>query len=158
MKEIFERTKDDLFHLIRARVGEREDALDIFQEVYVEFWKALQSKSFVYRSDPELLGFLYVIAKRRIAKFYRFRRLTLSLDDLEIGLEDKAETEDKVLLLTAIEKLNELDREVVRLHYFSGLGFKEIGSLLNRGENAIKVRHHRAISRLKEILGYDPST
>lgn len=152
---IYERTKNDLFRLIRVRVGQREDALDILQDAYLEFFKALRQGSFAYRSDPETLGFLYIIAKRRIARFYRFRKVTLSLEDYDPESEDNAGRENIALLLDALRKLSDSDQEVVRLHYFSGLSFREIAALLNKEEGAIKIRHHRAITKLKTILGYD---
>jgi RNA polymerase sigma-70 factor (ECF subfamily) len=152
---LFEKSKDDVFRLIRARVGTREDSVDILQDVYVDLWIALKKGSFVYRSDPELLGFLYLIARRKVARFYRFRKVTISLDDIDLGEENKTEAGETALLLQGIKKLNNLDQEVVRLRYFSGLSFKEIADLLDKGESAIKTRHHRAIMKLKEILGYE---
>ena len=153
---IYEDTKTPIFHLIRTRVGSREDALDIFQDVYVDLWEALGKGRFAYRSDPELLGFLYLIAKRRIAKFYRFRHFTVSLDDIEPAVEVESGERGEIVL--ALRKLGEADREVLNLRYFSGLSFKEIAVLLNKDESAIKVRHHRAMKKLKEILGYEQTT
>lgn len=153
---IYEDTRRAVFGLIRTRVGSRDDCLDILQDVYIDFWKALKRGKFSFRSDPELLGFLYLIAKRRIAKFYLFRRFTISLDDIEPRTEDKGE--ERLEIILALRKLGDADREVVNLHYFLGLKLREIASLLNKDESAIKVRHHRAMRKLKEILGYEKNS
>src|SRR3989344_1488151 len=155
-RSIYEETNKPVFNLVRTRVASRDDALDILQEVYIDFWKALKRGKFVYRSNPELLGFLYLIARRKIARFYLFRRFTLSLDDLE-PREDPAESDQREILF-ALRKLGNTDREVLDLRYFSGLSFGEIASLLDKNENAIKVRHHRAMRKLKDILGYEETS
>ena len=149
---LYEECKDGLFAYIRRRVGTREDALDILQDTFTEVWKCFKDKGFAYSSDPEFMGFITTIARRRIARFYRFRMPTVSLEDLEIADEEREGISD---ILKAIEKLNSSDQELVRLHYFEGLPFKAIARLLESQENTIKVRHHRAIAKLKEILGYE---
>ncbi len=153
---IYEETNKPVFNLIRTRVASRDDALDILQDVFVDFWKALKRGKFAYKSDPELLGFLYLIAKRKIARFYLFRRFTLSLDDIEEGEETAAGERGELLL--ALSKLGKDDREVLDLRYFSGLSFGEIARLLDKNESAIKVRHHRAMRKLKDILGYEKNS
>lgn len=152
---LYEVVKDDAFRFTRYRVGSRDDALDILQETFIDLWEALKKKRFAYVSDPEFRGFLYTILKRRIARYYRFRKTALSLDDLEIDPEE-ADHSEASHILRSLERLNPEDQEVMRLRYFEGQSFGEIASLLNKEENAIKVRHHRALEKLRQILDYDP--
>ncbi len=153
---LYEATKDDVFRFIRYRVGSREDALDILQEAFADLWVALEKKRFAYATDAEFRSFLYTILKRRIARFYRFRRLTLSLEDIDNPDEPREVDQGEVShIIRSLETLSPEDQEVVRLHYFEGLGFKEIARLLQRQESAVKVRHHRALQKLREILDYD---
>lgn len=151
---LYEATKDEVFRFIRYRVGGRDDALDILQDSYYDLWSALQKKQFAYTSDAEFRGFLFTILKRRIARFYRFRKLTLSLDDLDVSdLEE--ESGESSHIIRSLEMLSPEDQEVMRLRYFEGLSFKEIAGLLNKEENTIKVRHHRSLDKLRQILDYE---
>ncbi|MDP9367347.1 MAG: sigma-70 family RNA polymerase sigma factor [Chloroflexota bacterium] len=42
------------------------------------------------------------------------------------------------------------DRQVLELRYLHGLPFRELGTALGITENAARVRHHRALDRLKD--------
>ena len=65
------------------------------------------------------------------------------------------------LLAAAIERMDEADREVLGLRYLDQLAFDEIAAVLGIGLSAAKMRHLRAIERLRgllEELGVEPST
>lgn len=55
-------------------------------------------------------------------------------------------------LLLALEKLNDRERRVVSLKYFTGISNKEIAVLENMTANNVGVVLHRALERLKAIL------
>jgi RNA polymerase sigma factor for flagellar operon FliA len=55
-------------------------------------------------------------------------------------------------LVAAIDQLPERERTIVRLHYFEGVRFKEIGALLGVSEPRISQLHARAIGRLKTMM------
>ncbi len=55
-------------------------------------------------------------------------------------------------LVQAIDQLPERERTIVRLHYFEGVRFKEIGALLGVSEPRISQLHARAIGRLRTIM------
>lgn len=156
-RALFDAVYEDLFRFVRSKVRSREDALDAVQEVFIDLWQALRSGSFIYSSDLEFRSFLYTIARRKIARLYRSEKPGISLEDLEDIASDEAEVQagEAIMLLGAVEKLSEEDQEVIHLRYFSGLPFSQIADLLSKGESAIKVRHHRAIEKLKNLLGYE---
>lgn len=51
-----------------------------------------------------------------------------------------------------LSSLSADSREVVRLRYWDGLTFPDIGRRLGRSENAVRKTWHRAISRLQEAI------
>lgn len=154
---LYDQTRDELFRFIRLRVSTREDALDALQESYVDLWQALRSNKFHYSSDQEFNGFLYLIARRRIAKLYRLWKPQVSLEDLNDQPDgtDGYHSGESGAAVRALEKLRLKDREIVELRYFEGLSFGEIANLLNSGESTVKLRHFRAIARLRKLLGYE---
>jgi RNA polymerase sigma-70 factor (ECF subfamily) len=62
----------------------------------------------------------------------------------------RAEQQARVRL--ALEQLSESDRELLVMHYMERLEIKEIGSILSLGPSAVKMRHLRALSRLRTLL------
>ena len=52
----------------------------------------------------------------------------------------------------AMAKLGPNDREVLVLCYLDGLTFGEIGAILGITENASKVRHFRALERIRKLM------
>jgi RNA polymerase sigma-70 factor (ECF subfamily) len=53
------------------------------------------------------------------------------------------------MLETAMEKLNDENRELLILCRFQELKYNEIARIMNTTEGAIKVRVHRALNQLK---------
>jgi len=62
----------------------------------------------------------------------------------------KAELQARVRF--ALEQLSESDREVLILRFMEQLSVVEIGALLGLGESAVKMRHLRALQRLRSLL------
>jgi len=68
--------------------------------------------------------------------------------------------ERRLLLIGALERMDEDDREILRLRYLDPLAFDEIAAVLHIGLSAAKMRHLRALERLRgllEELGVEPS-
>ena len=69
--------------------------------------------------------------------------------------------ERRLLLAGAIERMDEADREILGLRYIDRLAFDEIAAVLEIGLSAAKMRHLRALERLRRLLeelGVEPST
>jgi len=71
------------------------------------------------------------------------------LDDLGSEEGYEIEVEDYRFVMDGVDSLSPKYREVVRLRYWSGLTFGEIAAVLNTNEGTVKVRHHRAIEKLR---------
>jgi RNA polymerase sigma-70 factor (ECF subfamily) len=56
-------------------------------------------------------------------------------------------------LRDALDRLGERDREVLVLRHLEGLPVREIAAVLGISEGAVKVRHVRALERLRNLLG-----
>lgn len=150
---LYERLNDPLFKYILSRTKDRDDALDMLQEVFTDIWKSLGT--FVYSSEGQFYGFVFVIVKRKLGKYYKTRHSVDELDEnsLENSYEIDVEHLDDVrTLMEAIKQLNGKYRTVIELRYWSGLTFGEIGKLIGDKETTVKVRHHRALKLLEEIL------
>ncbi|MCK5095744.1 MAG: sigma-70 family RNA polymerase sigma factor [Candidatus Pacebacteria bacterium] len=150
---LYERLNDPLFKYILSRTKDRDDATDILQDVFVDLWRALDT--FTYTSDGQFYGFVFTITKRKLGKHYKNKKVFREIDENLLENSYKMDVEfadDARILMKAIEELKEKYRTVIKLRYWSGLTFPEMGKLLGDKETTVKVRHHRALKLLEDIL------
>jgi RNA polymerase sigma-70 factor (ECF subfamily) len=83
----------------------------------------------------------------------------VSLDRVPDLVADVPDQEERVLreerievLLNASRVLRKPDQEILSLRYGAGLGNQEIADSLNISANAVAVRLHRALGRLKAVV------
>ncbi len=84
-----------------------------------------------------------------------------TLADADDPYEELMEREQTRALITALENLNERERQVIQLYYYEGLTFKEIGQVMNISESRVYQIHTRALARLRHQLcgtAADPGT
>ncbi len=151
---LFSMLSPRVFRFIRPRAKSREDALDVLQETFIDFWKGISS--FSYKGDASLDAFLYTIASRKLNRIFRSWKKDISLESLEdIEGSNDEQSSLKIDVLKALNLLKSKDKEILILRHLEGHSFSEISDLLRETENTLKVRHHRAILRLKQILHYE---
>lgn len=63
----------------------------------------------------------------------------------------KKEARERLRL--ALDRLSEPDREILVLRHLEQLSTKEVAELLQLSESAVKLRHFRAVRRIRELLG-----
>lgn len=146
---------DDLFRYCYFRIYERESAKDLVQETFLKTWSFLADG----KKIENIRAFLYRVLHNLIVD--RARKVkTLSLDRLmEEGffLEDKnspgpeRESERKEVI-KKIAALDEAYRDVIRMRFIDDLSAKEVSVVLGISENAVSVRAHRGMKKLRQLL------
>ena len=149
-----------VFRYIRFRVATRETAEDVTSVV---FMTALRSFDRYDETKASPRTWLLRIAKNAVLDHLRSlqRRgsLHVSLARIPDLVADVPSHEDRVIkqeriqrLLNASRTLRQADQEILSLRYGSGLDNAEIAEHLNISNNAVAVRLHRALKRLKESM------
>lgn len=152
-KAIFDTLHDRLFAYALMQTKNRDDALDIVQETFIDLWHALEK--FEYERDEAFYGFVFVILKRKIYRCRLKRSSSVSIENIEIR-EESAVSEDYRHLHKHINTLSPQHQQLLRMRYWAGLPFKKIATALNIKETTAKVWHHRALSKLKgNVKKYD---
>jgi RNA polymerase sigma-70 factor (ECF subfamily) len=64
--------------------------------------------------------------------------------------------EDRAQVRAALDRLDPRDREVLVMRYLEQLSMAEIAAALGLGVGAVKMRHLRALQRLRDALGAEP--
>jgi RNA polymerase sigma-70 factor (ECF subfamily) len=149
-----------VYRYIRFRVATREVAEDVTSVV---FMKALRSFDRYDASKASPRTWLLRIARNAVTDHLRSlqRRgsLHVSLDRIPDLVADVPSHEERVIkqeriqrLLNSTQTLRKADQEILSLRYGSGLDNAEIAEHLNISNNAVAVRLHRALKRLKDSL------
>ena len=60
---IFDMLSDRLFTYALAHTRNRDDALDLVQDTFIDLWNALHK--FQYKNDESFFGFVFLILKRK---------------------------------------------------------------------------------------------
>jgi len=87
------------------------------------------------------------IAKRKVQKEARYVR-----GEFEFEQEEKHKEELFGDLYEAMRELSEIERKIVEMHYWEGYSFKEIAPILGVEYAAVRQRHKRILSKLKDKL------
>ena len=153
-----------IYNLIYRKVGDRETAQDLCQEVFLKAWQALPN----FKGHSVFYSWLYQIAVNRSIDFLRkrnrqhvigFEELPQNADDTLQMTEaqpspcvflERKELED--IIRKAIHRLPLTQRNVFWLRYWEGLPIKEIASRLDKSENTVKTYLHHARRKLQRLL------
>ena len=129
---------------------DRADALDAVQDLYVKLWKMRDSLDLV--RNPGAYGALLM----RNLCIDRIRRLTPAqpLDDGLPGRETPDEAieakETLGILMKAMERLPDSQRNLVKLHLLQGLSYDEIAAQTGLSPLNIRVQISLARKKLKQ--------
>jgi RNA polymerase sigma-70 factor (ECF subfamily) len=153
-KLLYDQIVDKIYAYIKHRTAHNEDALDVTQETVIEVYKALPT--FTYHSRAQFYAFVFTITKRRLAKFYTHKDMgaaqhATAFDENQPGYTETT-TETATDVNRALAALDEVERDCIVLHHWSRYTFKEIAVMAGMQESAVRVRHHRALKKLSEIL------
>ena len=136
-----------------ARDATRAD--DLLQETFLQVHRARRT----YQPGRPVKPWLYAIARNvflmhRRSAVRRSRREVIADDELpEFPVPDGADAvEARRTLETAVRALGSERCEALLLHHLGGLSFKEVGAVMGISEGAAKVRAHRVMAELRELL------
>ncbi len=147
--EFYDACADRLHHYLTVRLGSRDEADDVLQEVFVRLVRTRRR----LRKVNNLRAYLFAMARNEAARHGSRktregeRRRPLRGEDLFRTFPDKLEAAD--LVATALEGLTEEQREVVELKVFGGLTFKEIAEATGVPLPTAATRYRTALERLK---------
>ena len=158
-RAIYERTHDRLFALLAYHVGDRDEALELLQEVYLHAIRGLAR----YRGDGPLEAWFAIVAIRRARDWKRrlFRKRRHAVDDQELALDfdaaapggpDESALPLRRLLDGALARLPERQRAAFLMREVEDLPFKDVAAALGVNEATARVHHLRARRALKELL------
>ena len=162
--EIYDATYSDILRYVIIKCHNINDANDIIQEIYLEFWKILNKKEIIYSN---INSFLIGIAINKIKKHYTIvqRLKNISIFDKNTDIESKVsnnidiekmliEKEEWDLVWNYIKnKKNQNIPKIFFLHYVLDLSIKEISKELMLNESYVKNNIYRTLKELSSLYG-----
>lgn len=172
-RESFERIvmayQQKVYNMAFRLLGDREEAEDLTQEVFLNVFKHLSS----FRGDSQFSTWIYQVTINHCRNRFkylkrRFHQATESLDDplqseegdVDRELSDESQVPEEALyrrqlqriVQRAVARLRPDYREIIVLRDIQELSYQEISQVLGLAEGTIKSRLHRARWELKELL------
>ena len=142
---VIRRYSDMVYRLAFARTGNRSDAEDLYQEVFLRYL----TRAPAFTSEDHRKAWLLRVAVNCANRFHAapWRKRTEPLSE---ALSVPApEGED---LWEELRRLPERDRTVLHLYYYEDMTTEEIAKLLDRNPATVRSQLLRARAKLKKLL------
>ena len=159
--ELVEQMQGAVYNGARRWLYGRQDAEDVTQEVFVRAYRALCDYPPERIATLRLRPWLFTITLNLCRNHARTqsRRPRQAVLDATRDVAGQAEVEGEAVDAVVVDewriRLAELptrQRDAVVLRHVVGLGYDEIGEVLNRPAGTVKSDVHRGLGRLRDIL------
>ncbi len=133
---------------------------DLLQETFYQAYKSIHR----YNGRCQMMTWLCQIGKHcyydylKKAKHYR----TCDIDDVKQTLKSGRSVEEDYIISETVDNIekaaDELEPpygEILRLHLFGEMGYREIAEIYGKSENWVRVTYYRAKQKLRKRLEKD---
>ena len=154
--ELYERYFDKIYRYVTLRMGDRTEAEDITQQVFLKALKSLPS--FKWRNVP-FGAWLFRIAHNQVVDHLRKkqRRPSVPVENVELVADDDpqraAEQGHEIeRVMNAARQLTIAQQQVISLRFAGELPVAEVARIMGRSQGAVKALQHSAIVALRRIM------
>lgn len=156
--DLYDIYSKQIYRYVYFKVPTKERAEDITSDVFLRCWEYINK----HNTIKNFQAFIYQIARNLIADFYKKTKDLTMPEDAEsiIGENSLSSSIDNVsdwqLLdkkLRELGKINGKWQEVVMLKHIEGYSIKEISKIIGESGANTRVLIHRAMEKLKELMG-----
>lgn len=154
--DLYLRHLEAVFRYFFYRVGHRQDAEDLTEQVFLKAWQSIGR--YDYQGIP-FTAWLFRIAHNLLIDHRRAERGTEPLDDVR-EMEDQAAGPAEVALrraearqlAAALGQLSPVEQSVVALRFLQGFDHRTVAGVIGKSEVATRSIQSRALDRLARIL------
>lgn len=154
--QLYEEYFDKIYRYVALKVGDRMEAEDITQQVFLKAIKSISS--FKWKGFP-FSSWLFRIAHNQVVDYLRkkAKREAVALDDTLLTSDDDPHLEferklDIEQLALATKKLTRAQQEVISLRFAGELPIAQVAKVMGRSEGAVKALQHSAVVALRRVL------
>lgn len=155
--ELYDQLGEKLFKYIYYRVGSRQDATDVVQEVFVRLVKSHRALG---RAE-NINGYVFATARNETIRWLKKNKRHQSQDIEEANAQTSAQHSAELSVdgndwvNSVLQILTAVDREIVQLKVISKLTFKEIATAIQMPHSNVATRYRRAITKLQFQLSHE---
>ena len=161
-EQIFETFHQKVFNYIFRIVGNRDNAEDILQEVFLKVYQGLPA----YREKKKLAPWIFTVTRNTINDYFRKKKIYqsyfLETDD-SINLDNLSKTENSPETIYISQEINDKFeliivnlpyklKEIFLLRHEAGISFKEISDILDCPVNTLLGRMYLANKQVREQM------
>lgn len=128
---------------------------DLTQQVFVKAMENIQT----FKENSSLFTWMFKIAQNLVRNEYRSlsrkKEIPYDFTDYEsqsISLDFAKYVEIRLDIRSALQKLNELDQQIISLRFFVDCTLPEISKIVGMRESAVKNRLYRSLEKLRKEL------
>lgn len=157
INEIFSKSNIKMYNISFNILKNKADAEEALSETFLKIINNIEKISSL--SCHEIEPYCVVILKNETMNIFRKLKKTFPVEDVD-SLENDSnhynnveieflKNVDKEILLSYINKLPEIDRNLIHLRYVNEMRYKEIAELLNITEESARKRNQRILNKLR---------
>jgi len=156
-RSLIDRLQQPITGYLHRLVGDREVALDLAQDTFVQVYKEIDKTS----GELALDAWIYRIAtnyglrylnRKRLRQFVQLESRENFDESLAVaGPEDQTET--RILIEQALGIMKPKDAAVLQLHYGNGFTYEEIGQIMETSSEAVRKRVARSVEKFRKVYG-----
>lgn len=162
--ELIFRYEEKLKRYARRFLVREEDVEDLVQDVFIKAYTNIQSFNLGLRFSPWIYRIAHNTFVNELKRKERYGSTIFDADTIFAFLpaKERADTnslreDDKMIVSDSLSTLSPKLREVLVLHYFENLSYKEIAEVLQIPTTTVGVRVKRAKEKLQNTISHPTS-
>ena len=144
LAEVYRKTDRAVYAYALSILKNAYDAEDVMQNAYIRIYHSAQS----YQANGKPMAWILTIVKNLCLNVLKENKKTLPLADTDYLRTDTSE-EDRLVLVSCMELLDEEERQIVILHAVAGFKHREIAQYLSMKLSTVLSKYHRAMKKMK---------
>lgn len=153
-QQLYLRWLSPVYRYFYFRTENSKDAEDLTSQVFLKVFIGLPD----YHERGQFSAWLFTIVRNQVTDYFRTGSREVSLeivdpvDEAHDLLSQAVHSDEIQRLQHLIRSLPEEDQELIRLRFVADLGYREIGAVLNRKEDAVRKSIDRLLARMESQL------
>ncbi|MDD7218435.1 MAG: sigma-70 family RNA polymerase sigma factor [Clostridia bacterium] len=153
IEKLYQEYYPRIYGYIYNKIFSKEDAEDLTHQVFIKIcnkWDTFNSQK------ASVSTWIYTIARNAVIDFYRTHHRHTDLEEIDEPVQDELDILENIIseevqemLLQALMKLSQEERDLIILHYYEERSLCSIASDMNIPYGRIKRMHTRALMKLK---------
>lgn len=154
LEVLIQKYYDDIYRLCYYRIGNASISYDLTQETFLKLIKYIGN----YKDRGKFKSYLITIAINVCNTYFyenniEFEELSGNQSYKQNSSNELEKIDEKDIILQALNKLTEKQKEVIILKYYEGLKIKDISKVLDEKIPTIKSRLKQGLEKMNRYLG-----